>query len=75
MHGSLTGRRFGLLVVGALVEEDRYACVCDCGKRTSVAGSNLRNGRTTSCGDHRRHQQLVLKLSGYPAIQRPRPIA
>ena len=27
-----------------------YLCRCDCGKETVVAGSNLRNGHTKSCG-------------------------
>ena len=75
IRGALSGRRFGLLVVQGVDGEDRYACRCDCGRQTSVAGTNLRNGRTTSCGDHRRHQALLCQLIEYRAIQRPRPIA
>jgi hypothetical protein len=70
VRGALTGRRFGLILVGGIEGEDRYACRCDCGAQTSVAGTNLRNGRTTSCGDHRRHQQMMTQLPGYRAIQR-----
>jgi hypothetical protein len=69
VRGALTGRRFGLLLVGTIQSEDRYACRCDCGRVTSVAGRNLRDGRTTSCGDHRRHQLLLTQMPGYRALQ------
>ena len=75
VHGALTGRRYGLLTVEGIEAQDRYACRCDCGNQTLAAGTNLRNGRTTSCGDHRRHQALVRQLVEYRAIQRPRPFA
>ncbi len=55
---SLTGRRFGRLVVQDHIgykqyESTRHAlyrCVCDCGGTTKVEGRFLRAGLTTSCG-------------------------
>jgi hypothetical protein len=55
----LVGRRFGRLVVRGL--EGRapkravylWRCICDCGRETVVYGSNLQQGYTTSCGQHR----------------------
>lgn len=52
----LTGKRFGHLLV---IERDYensppkkpyWICQCDCGNKTSVFGSYLRTGDTTSCG-------------------------
>lgn len=51
----LTGQKFGLLTV---IERDvsskgggtKWLCVCDCGKKTVVTASNLKSGRTKSCG-------------------------
>lgn len=49
----ITGQRFGKLV--ALNYEIKnqktyWKCQCDCGNITTVAGSNLKNGHTQSCG-------------------------
>lgn len=54
----LTGDKYGMLTV--IEEADpvyygkqrvrRWRCVCECGKETIVAGRNLRNGNTKSCG-------------------------
>ena len=49
------GQRFGRLVVRAFdrVEgrgETYWRCQCDCGNALAVATSNLRGGRTQSCG-------------------------
>lgn len=50
----LDGHRYGRLTVVSrnndLQNRRRFNCVCDCGRTTVVAGSNLRNGHTTSCG-------------------------
>lgn len=51
----LTGQRFGRLTV---IEQDKnrttkavkWVCQCDCGKIVSVAGFNLQNGNSRSCG-------------------------
>lgn len=51
----LTGRHFGKLEVLKRAENGkngaiRWLCLCDCGNKTIVQGSNLKNGRTSSCG-------------------------
>lgn len=50
----LTGKRFGRLVAvmpyDKVKDQIRWECVCDCGKKTIVYGSFLRNGSTRSCG-------------------------
>lgn len=59
MVKNLTGQRFGKLVVieRAGVNEKRYATWrvrCDCGNEKVIAGKNLTQGDTTSCGCHKR---------------------
>jgi hypothetical protein len=55
----MTGRRFGRLVVLSKAKPTirsngqpllRYRALCDCGRKTTVQGNNLRNGNTRSCG-------------------------
>src|SRR5262245_15064459 len=51
----MSGKRAGrLLVLGRIGTDDHgnatWNCRCDCGAETIVAGSNLRNGSTRSCG-------------------------
>lgn len=49
----LTGQRFGMLTVverAAGTGTARWTCRCDCGNVKDVFGSNLRSGRTKSCG-------------------------
>lgn len=54
----LTGQRFGRLVVikqeGSKLNSSnghmRWLCKCDCGKEATVEGSQLRTGRSRSCG-------------------------
>lgn len=55
----LTGQRFGKLVAmkrapnpysESTHEGAFFLCLCDCGKETVVASSNLRRNHTTSCG-------------------------
>lgn len=51
----LTGKRFGRLVVLRRSEKRcgaslKWLCQCDCGNIVDVIGSNLRGGRTESCG-------------------------
>jgi len=51
---NLTGKRFGKLLV--VKEINHYSnkiyweCICDCGKKTTVRGDALREGKTKSCG-------------------------
>lgn len=51
----LTGRRFGRLVVIDRAANDanhkaRWNCICDCGNKVTILGSNLSRGKTSSCG-------------------------
>lgn len=58
----LTGQRFGKLVVMSRAKDKNgqvmWECLCDCGKRSIVNGSNLRNGRTASCGCYRKQCEI-----------------
>lgn len=61
----MTGERFDkLIVIGRnkkIISRRAYwDCVCDCGVRTVVLGSNLRNGRSGSCGC--RHKDIMSKM-------------
>lgn len=55
----LTGRRFGRLTVVEKVSSKqgctnaRWLCKCDCGNVTTVLGTTLRRGESTSCGCYR----------------------
>jgi len=51
----LSGRRFGSLVAQGIDGRTKHGsiiwrCTCDCGFLVSIAGPDLRAGRTTSCG-------------------------
>lgn len=50
----ISGERFARLLVvglsGRVNGKIRWECACDCGKNVIVAGSNLKNGHTQSCG-------------------------
>lgn len=49
----LTGQRFGRLVVEKMLWDfhpTKCECVCDCGKKTVVIGTQLTYGKTKSCG-------------------------
>lgn len=50
----LTGQKFGKLTVLKRVANKgiklRWLCRCDCGKTVEASGSNLKSGRTVSCG-------------------------
>ena len=62
----LSGKRFGRLTVieryGTYISpaDERKAvtwlCRCDCGAKTVVLGSNLKSGRSQSCGCLRREK-------------------
>ncbi len=49
------GKRFGRLKVLRRVEsrEQKWRCVCTCGKTTEVFSTNLIRGKAASCGSHR----------------------
>lgn len=51
----LTGKRYGrLIVIGEAKREKgghlKWECLCDCGNKTVVSGSNLKSGHIRSCG-------------------------
>lgn len=81
IRGSLTGRRFGMLTVEGVESQhpsgmSRYTCRCDCGRRVAVLATNLYNGQTGSCGDHRAHQAIIGDLATkYPGILGTRSVA
>ena len=62
----LSGKRFGRLTVikrygtyTSPADESKAAtwlCRCDCGAKTVVLGSNLKSGRSQSCGCLRREK-------------------
>lgn len=60
---SLTGKRFGRLVVREYAKTSRrhayWRCLCDCGKETVVRGTSLTSGRTKSCGCFGAEHRLV----------------
>ena len=49
----ISGMRFGSLVVLSYQGAGKWDCNCDCGNLTRVAKSNLKDGRTKSCGCRR----------------------
>ena len=56
MQKDISGQRFGRLTVVALLRTGGqgghadWECLCDCGIRTIVRGTKLRQGRIKSCG-------------------------
>jgi hypothetical protein len=46
----LTGMRFGRWTVIAYAGDRKWRCVCDCGAIADVCGTDLRNGKSKSCG-------------------------
>jgi hypothetical protein len=50
----ITGQRFGRLLVievdGKYQRKFTWRCLCDCGQKITVTGTDLRNGNTRSCG-------------------------
>lgn len=51
----LTNKRFGLLFVikqdgKSLTNKIMWNCICDCGQHKRIRGSDLRKGKTRSCG-------------------------
>lgn len=64
------GERYGMLVVVARVQDGprrqvRFLCRCDCGNEVEVRASNLRVGKTKSCGCLRRERmRLAARAAG-----------
>ena len=61
----MTGLVFGRLTVLSRAanrgRQPAWHCQCACGKTATVAGENLRKGRTSSCGCKRR-ENFVLRV-------------
>lgn len=62
---SLVGNRYGKLVVIERVKNNRfngvcYKCKCDCGGKTIVSATNLRNGNTNSCGCIKSKGEMII---------------
>jgi hypothetical protein len=67
----LTGMRFGRLVAQTFIvnkTSTKWTCMCDCGKIVCPRSSDLRSGRTQSCGCLRRDRRI-----GVPGANRLRP--
>lgn len=61
----LTGQRFGRLVACERADSTHWHCVCDCGAATVIRTWSLTSGGTTSCGKHRRRDDV-----GYSGVHR-----
>lgn len=57
----LTGKRFGRLVVVEHVGSGKWLCKCDCGKKKTVGGSDLRKKKVISCGCAR--NERIVRMS------------
>lgn len=67
----MVGKRFGRLTVVSQApilswKNRRWHCVCDCGNRIAVAGGDLRNGRSQSCGCLRQERITTHGMSRTP---------
>lgn len=63
------GERFGMMVVIDFSHRDHYSkaywrCQCDCGKKIVTRASNLRAGRTKSCGCIKPQREFVERDKG-----------
>jgi len=62
----LTGGRYGRLVAISEVDQvgytRRWLCRCDCGNEKVIAQSQLRAGKTTSCGCYNRDRSSEVNL-------------
>ena len=68
-RNDLTGMRFGFLTVikySGILSGDQpgWLCRCDCGREKVVRGPDLRRGKCTGCGHHRKtiHGQCHTRL-------------
>ena len=61
----LTGQRYGMLTVlkfiGRKNLQSLWLCKCDCGREVIVNTNNLRKGHTRSCGNHRTHEENIVR--------------
>ena len=70
----ITGQRFGRLVAIRLdpAGGSKWLVYCDCGVHFFAEGTDLRRGRTTSCGCYRAERCRELGKAGYGVGRRPR---
>lgn len=74
----LTGLKFNKLTVIELdiatstVKHKKWICKCDCGNLTSVFGTNLKQGTTTSCGcqSSRNNARKLIKVNTTHGLSR-----
>lgn len=57
----MVGKHYGQLRVLAITEGNRCLCECDCGNRKIILPSNIKAGRTRSCGCLEKKNQLRRK--------------
>jgi hypothetical protein len=74
----MAGERFGRLSVvrragNSAAGIATWLCLCDCGNRTVVMGSNLRRGRTKSCGCYGRETGTMNTRHGHSKQYRKSP--
>jgi len=58
---NLVGKKFGRLTVTHHFDKYYWSCLCSCGNTGNVLDSNLRTGKTKSCGCL--NKELVIKRS------------
>jgi hypothetical protein len=65
----ITGNRYGKLLVIKYEGNNKWLCRCDCGVEKEISGSNIKYGKTTSCGCSRQlsniDQAVNILLSRY----------
>ena len=61
----ITGQKYGMLTVLKFIErknlQSLWLCKCDCGREVVVNANNLRKGHTRSCGNHRTHEENIVR--------------
>lgn len=69
---NITGEKYGRLTVidqhtiRTNSGQIRWNCKCDCGKEVTIIGSDLRSGRTTSCGCLKKERLTTHGMSKKP---------
>lgn len=74
----MTGLTFGKLTVIAIGEgtgrHTYWDCLCQCGKKSTVSGDQLRSGKTTSCGCRRAEANKETRMThGHTAEDKKSP--
>lgn len=60
---NINGQRFGRLIAIRHISKEQWECRCDCGVLKVATSSNLRDGRTRSCGCLKRERDKNLFVS------------